>query len=278
MAKATRIHLLLIDPQFDFTDPSGALFVPGAEKDAPRVAKLIDRLAKHLDDIHVTVDSHQEMDISHPMWFKDPGGMHPTPFTLIPPEDMESGKWTTTLPGCFKRTLEYTKALKAGNRFVHTIWPEHCLIGTRGHAIQSDIRKALADWCRMHYCQVDYVTKGSNPWTEHFSGVKAEVPDPADPSTQVNTRLISTLGSEADIILIAGEAGTHCVRFTLEDIVTEFANPDYVKKMVVLEDAMSYVPDPPPFPGLFSKPANDFYARMKSMGVTFTTTDKFLSQ
>jgi hypothetical protein len=30
------------------------------------------------------------------------------------------------------------------------------------------------------------VTKGENPWTEHYSAVQAEVPDDDDPRTQLN--------------------------------------------------------------------------------------------
>ena len=34
--------------------------------------------------------------------------------------------------------------------------------------------------------QVHKLSKGENPWTEHYSAVLAEVPDPADEHTQLN--------------------------------------------------------------------------------------------
>ena len=70
-SSSRKIHLLVIDPQNDFCDPNGSLYVPGAEKDMSRLAKLIDSMRHRLSDIHVTLDSHRKVDISHPIWFKD---------------------------------------------------------------------------------------------------------------------------------------------------------------------------------------------------------------
>ena len=81
--------------------------------------------------------------------------------------------------------------------------------------------EALLDWERDNYAAVDIVTKGSNYFVEHFSAVQAEVVDPTDPSTQINTDLISTL-MEADEILIAGEAGSHTLADTVRDIANCF--------------------------------------------------------
>ena len=66
-----KLHLLLIDPQNDFCDPSGSLHVAGADRDMDRLALMIHRLAGKLSDIHVTLDSHRKVDISHPLWWRD---------------------------------------------------------------------------------------------------------------------------------------------------------------------------------------------------------------
>ena len=79
----TRIHLVVIDPQNDFCDPQGALYVPGAAEDVERLARLVDRLRDRIDDIHITLDSHRRVDISHPMWWSDARGRAPDPFTRI---------------------------------------------------------------------------------------------------------------------------------------------------------------------------------------------------
>jgi nicotinamidase-related amidase len=84
--------LVVIDPQNDFCDPSGSLFVAGANQDMSRLAKMVKRLGKKVDDIHVTLDSHRIVDISHPLWWKDSAGKHPAPFTMITAADVDPGR------------------------------------------------------------------------------------------------------------------------------------------------------------------------------------------
>ena len=98
-----------------------------------RLALMIHRLRDRLTDVHVTLDSHRRVDISHPLWFRDSDGGHPAPFTAIQAADLRSGRWTTTHPGAWDRTVAYLEALEAGGRYPHVVWPEHCLIGTGGH-------------------------------------------------------------------------------------------------------------------------------------------------
>ena len=82
-------------------------------------------------------------------------------------------------------------------------WPPHCLIGSEGHNVHPRLFDSLKKWENKRFGVVDYVTKGSNLWTEHFSAVQAEVPDPTDPDTQINARLIETL-EDADLIVNTG--------------------------------------------------------------------------
>lgn len=268
-----KIHLLIIDPQNDFCDPKGSLFVPGADEDIKRLAKMIARLSVKLDDIHVTLDSHRKVDISHPIWWRGSSGAHPPPFTLIAASDVADGRWSTTMPSFHRRSLDYLRALETAGRYPHTIWPEHCLIGDAGHNVAPVLAAAIHDW-EDRFAQADFVTKGSNPWTEHFSAVKAEVPDPEDPTTQVNTRLVQTL-EDADLILLAGEAETHCVLNTVADVADSFSNAKYVEKMVWLTDATSPVPDPPGTT-LFSDKLKQVFATLKGRGMKTATTKDFL--
>lgn len=263
-----KIHLVVIDPQKDFCDPNGSLFVPGADEDMKRLAGLVTRLKDKLYDIHVTLDSHRKVDISHPMWWKDSSGNHPAPFSIVTVADVEAGKWTTTQPGMYKRSLAYLRSLEAGGRYPHCIWPYHCLIGDEGHTVVPELSGAIHDW-EDRFATADFITKGSNIWTEHFSAVQAEVPDPEDPSTQVNTRLIQTL-EDADIILLAGEALSHCVANTVRDIASNFSDPKYVEKIHLLRDATGNV-------GTFEKFGDDFLAEMQPKGMKITTTEEFLS-
>ena len=270
-----KIHLLIIDPQNDFCNPNGSLYVPGAEEDVKRLAGMVNRMKDKLDDIHVTLDSHRKVDIAHPIWWKDASGAHPGPFTLISAADVEAGRWTTTMPSFLKRSLLYLRSLEANGRYPHTIWPEHCLIGDEGHNVAPELACAIHDW-EDRFAQADFVTKGSNPWTEHFSAVQAEVPDPEDPTTQVNTSLIQTL-EEADMVLLAGQASTHCVMNTVSDIANSFSDASYIQKLVWLTDSTSPVPDPPGTT-LFSDKLRQVFSELTGKGMKTSTTADFLRQ
>jgi len=267
-----RIDLLIIDPQNDFCDPAGALSVPGANADMSRLAGMIHRLKDKIDDIHVTLDSHHFVDIAHPVFWLDSTGKHPAPFTIIAASDVENGTYRATNPQFQQRVLDYVKTLEVNGRYPLCVWPVHCLIGSWGYIVYPELFDALLQW-EKDFAMVDYVTKGSNLWTEHYSAVQADVPDPEDPDSQLNMRLIETL-QDADIILLAGEAKSHCLANTVIDIANNFGEEN-IKKMVLLTDATSTVPDPPGttmFTDFSEKFQNDMVAR----GMQLSTTGEFL--
>ncbi len=263
-----KVHLVVIDPQVDFCDPRGALYVKGAECDIQRLTAMVTRIAPKLDDIHVTLDSHRLIDVAHPIFWKDSSGNPPAPFTIISAKDVETGKWTPVLPSVYKRMLDYVRALETNGRYPLCIWPPHCLIGSQGHCVMPDLHRALQGWEAHRFAMVDYVTKGSNPWTEHYSAVCADVPDPSDPGTQINTRFIQTL-MEADLVAIAGEAGSHCLANTVRDIARNFGDDSYIRRLVLLEDATS------PVPG-FENLQTDFIKEMRGRGMQIARTTDFL--
>jgi nicotinamidase-related amidase len=263
-----KVHLLIVDPQFDFCDPTGALNVPGADKDMERVAEMIKRLGGRLEDIHVTLDQHHLLDVAHPMMWRDKDGNPPAPFTIISAKEIEDGTWTPIRPSFTRKMIEYAKGLESGGRYPLCIWPPHCLIGSPGAVIAEPIRDALEAWISDSPAIVDFVSKGSNIWTEHYSGVKAELPDPGDPSTQLNVRLIQTL-EEADMVLIAGEAGSHCLANTVRDIADGFSDDSYIAKFVLLTDGTS------PVPG-FENLQDEFIAEMTARGMQTSTCEEVL--
>lgn len=267
-----RIDLLIIDPQNDFCDPKGALSVPGADADMSRLAGMIHRLKDKIDDIHVTLDSHHFVDIAHPVFWLDSTGKHPAPFTIITASDVENGTYRATNPQFQKRVLDYVKSLEVNARYPLCVWPVHCLIGSWGYIVYPELFDALLKW-EKDFAMVDYVTKGSNLWTEHYSAVQADVPDPEDPDSQLNMRLIETL-QDADIILLSGEAKSHCLANTVIDIANNFGE-DNIKKMVLLEDATSSVPDPPGTT-MFTDFADKFVKDMVARGMQISSTADFL--
>lgn len=268
-----KIRLLVIDPQVDFCE-GGALPVPGGNGDMERLAAMVTRLGGRIDDIAVTLDSHRTIDIAHPAWWVDSQGRNPAPFTLITSADLAAGTWTPRNPDWRQRSTDYVKALETAGKYVLIIWPEHCLIGSPGHAVHPALFKALQGWEKTEFGMVNYVTKGANPFTEHYSAVAAEVPDQDDPSTMLNADLIDAL-RESDVILIAGEALSHCVKATVEDIADNIG-AEHVRKFVLLEDCTSPIPAAPGTPD-FPAIAADFVERMKARGMRVAKSTEFLA-
>lgn len=269
-----KMHCLIIDPQMDFcvpnghyNVPTGALLVNGALDDMKRLAKWINKNLSKIEDIHVTLDSHHLLDVAHPGFWKNSSGQNPTPFTVISHSDVQKGIWVPVAAGAYNRMLTYTKSLETSKRYPLCIWPPHCLIGTPGASVVPELMKELDNWCKLTTSSIDFVTKGSNIWTEHYSAMQAEVPDPADPSTHLNTTLIQTI-EQADILVWAGEAGSHCLANSMKDAFDAFG-PDSIKKSVVLTDCTS------PVTG-FEKNQEDFFKEFASKGVQFVKSTDFL--
>lgn len=263
-----QIILLAIDPQVDFTSPTGSLFVPGADKDMERLAKAVVKNKDIIDRIVCTTDAHRSLHIAHPVWWVDTNRRHPDPFTAITEEDVcgSNPKWRATNPGFQEISEKYVQALKSQGNYTLMIWPPHCLIASEGFCVDKTLFSAFQQW-EEQFAVVDYVTKGSNMFTEHYSAFKAEVYDPDDADgTGPNMKLVQYL-KDAQYIYIAGEASSHCVRATVMDIAKHFGD-DYVKKFVFLEDASSPVP-------IAKQAADDFISEMVAKGMRITTTDKF---
>lgn len=268
-----KTHLVIIDPQNDFCDPQGSLYVKGAETDMVRLAAFIDKHTDKIQNISVTLDSHHIFDIAHPAFWVDSAGKHPAPLaTMISHDDVKKNVWMPKRSGMIKHCLDYTQKLEANNRYPLMIWPPHCIIGSWGNNVYPVLLDALNRWAINHCSTISYVTKGSNVYTEHYSAIKADVPMPNDPSTNLNTQFIQSI-ERADNILVAGEASSHCVMYTVKDIVNEF-DAASLSKMILLTDAMS----PVQAPGIdFPKMAQDFITDMQSKGLRTDTTVGWMS-
>ena len=270
---AEKIELLIIDPQVDFCDPNkGALYVQGAEGDMERLSDMIDRVGKQISKIDVTLDCHHKIDVAHPGMWRNSEGNNPAPFTIITSQDIKSGTWLPIYPSETKRFTQYTENLETSGRYPLCIWPPHCLIGTEGNNIYPILFKTLSKWVDMRRRNINFVSKGSNIFTEHYSAIKAEVPDPSDPTTQIDSRDVGLINSlmKADIVVIAGEAGSHCLANTVRDIADGFNDDSYIQKLVLLKDATS------PVSG-FETLQDDFIKEMTSRGMQISDTTSFLN-
>ena len=98
--------------------------------------------------------------------------------------------------------------------------------------------------------------------------MRAEVPDANDPSTQLNVAWLAEL-DRAELIVIAGEAGSHFVRATTEDIADHLPS-GRLDKLVLLTDCMSPV-------GSFEAEQQAFVDDMRKRGLRLSTSIEVLA-
>jgi nicotinamidase/pyrazinamidase len=277
------IQLLIIDPQNDFCDlpadwcpgnpvtgevASPALPVVGAHADMLRLAQLIQEGASGISSIGVTLDSHHRFDIAHPTFWSTGSGAPVGPFTPITATQVRNGDYVPKDMTMLPRALAYIDELEQRGRYTLMVWPVHCEIGSWGHNVHAAVKTAYNRWEDSRQAMVQKINKGSNPWTEHYSAMQAEVPDAEDTATQLNTALIASL-DQADLLIIAGEASSHCVKATTEHIVGNLPSGN-TGKVVLLTDCMSPV-------GGFEAQHQAFLDDMAGRGVALSTSVAMLS-
>jgi nicotinamidase-related amidase len=260
--------LFIIDPQKDFIDDPdymGSLAVSGAYADMQRLSNHIDKAKP--DMIVVTMDTHEKMHIANPMWWINEKGENPNPFTLITVKDVEAGNWRAALPEKQEHSLSYVKELAKNGKYVLCVWPYHCIEGTEGHKVSNVVATSLANWEVATGKKVEYVYKGQNQNTEMYSGLKAEVVIPEDNKTEINNKLIKYLGG-FDIVEVAGEAKSHCVASTVNDLIFGFGKN--ANKIVILENCMSSVTG-------FEQNGDDFINFAKKAGCEIAQVEELTS-
>jgi len=250
-----RTHLLIVDPQNDFCDlPQSdcpldmgsrggrlkpGLPVPGAHQDMMRLAAFIERHRERFDAITVTLDTHHHVGIERPAFWRQADGGPVPPFTAITAAALRAGAFRPVREELRPYVQAYAEALESAGRYTLMVWPEHCELGTWGGNVHARVLAAYNRWEESRGRPVTKVLKGLNGLTEHYSAVRAEVPDPSDPRTDLNCELLDDL-RPAERILIAGEAGSHCVRATLEHLLT-YLPPGSGRGYVLLSDCTSPV-------------------------------------
>lgn len=250
-----KILMLIIDMQNDFCQPEGALYVKGAEKDISRLSKFIRKNSEKIHNIILTQDYHNVIDISHPVFWEDKHGKHPAPFTEINLKQILGGIWKPRFQK--EKAIEYIRKLEKNGDFHHTVWPEHCIIGSDGAAIHSGVLEPVKDWARKGSFY-EVVEKGTHPLTEHFGALKANVPMPGSPETQINTDLVNKL-SAAGRIYIAGEARSHCVAITVRQMIH---TAGLARKLYIIQDCMTDIEG-------FGAEADKIYDKARAEGAKF---------
>lgn len=255
----TRICLVVIDVQNTFCIPGFELFVAGrggngAVEDNRRLCRFIYQNLGYLTQITATLDTHHAMQIFHSIFLVDEQGNHPQPFVQISEADVLVGRWkfNPAIADSLELTpeygqeylLHYTRRLRQRQKYELTVWPYHVMLGSIGHALVSAVEEAIFFHGIARTSWTDFEVKGDNPLTEHYSAIGPEVLDGPDgrPVGWKNKRFLEKL-DQFDRVIIAGQAKSHCVAWTIDDLLTDIQeqDPELVKKVYLLNDCSSAV-------------------------------------
>lgn len=278
-----RISLMLIDVQNTFCMPGFELFVGGrsgngAVEDNIRLCEFIYSNLGNIAHIIATMDTHRSQQIFHPIFFVDAEGNHPAPYTDIHLEELQSGRWkfNPVLAPQFEiapeygqqMMIHYAEGLAKKGKYALTIWPYHAMLGGIGHALVPAVEEAIFFHSHARTDQPHFAIKGDKPFTENYSVVGPEVL--TGPMGEVlgthDPQFIQHL-QEVDKLYIAGQAKSHCVAWTVQDLLDDIlaTDPELAKKVYLLDDCSSAVV----VPGVVdhTEAANDAYARFAQAGM-----------
>jgi nicotinamidase/pyrazinamidase len=264
-------RLLVIDPQNDFCDiPGAALPVKGANADMTRLASFMRQAGAEISELTVTLDSHASIGIERVTFWLDAQGAAVAPFTQIIADDVRQNRYRPRDAGLTEQVITYLDKLEGRGRYRLMVWPVHCVVGSWGHNVHADVATQIAEWELRRQRPCLRVLKGLNPMTEQYSAVQAEVPIFNDPLTQPNLALIDAARPRDGMLLVAGEAASHCVAATLRDLL-DTLSPAERSRVVLLKDCMS------PVDG-FEDQATQFFAEAAAQGARLLTSTQVLGE
>jgi nicotinamidase-related amidase len=281
---AERTALLLVDVQNTFCLPEFELFVGGrsgrgAIEDNRRLCEFVYRHLARVTQVIVTLDTHTSTQIFHPLFWVGADGEHPAPHTVITPEDIESGRWQVNrhVAGAVAPTedfdvpawaLHYVRRLHEGGKYPLVVWPYHSMVGGIGHAMVAAVEEAVFFHSIARQSPTRVEIKGLSPLTENYSVLRPEVTEDAAGFAvgELNRALLDHLLS-FDRVIVAGQAKSHCVAWTVEDLLREIRkrDPRLAERVFLLDDCSS----PVVVPGVadFTDPAEEAYARFAEAGM-----------
>jgi nicotinamidase-related amidase len=258
-----KLHLLLIDAQKDFCFPEGSLYVAGrsgrgAIDDNDRTARFIYRNLRHITEITTTLDTHFAYQIFSPMFWLTKDGAHPQPFRFVTSDEVRSGELRPNprvaalytggnYPWLLDYVTHYCTQLEKSGKYQLYLWPYHCLLGGDGHALVPIIHEARLFHAFVRGSQTMSEVKGGSPFTENYSVLSPEVLLTHDGRTvgQRNTEFIKKL-LDSDAVVIAGQAASHCVKSSIDDLLDQIVAHDakLASKVFIMTDCMSAVTVP----------------------------------
>lgn len=255
----TKTWLMLIDVQNTFCIPGFELYVAGrtglgAVEDNARLCEFIYHNLGNITHITATMDTHLTMQVFHAIFFVDNDGNHPAPYTDIHASELRAGKWRFN-PALApelgiapeygeEMMIHYAEQLEKRGKYALTIWPYHAMLGGIGHALVSSVGEAIFFHSVARLAQTDIVIKGDTPFTENYSVIGPEVlTGPMGETLGTHDQRFIEKLQQFDRLIIAGQAKSHCVAWTVSDLLEDInaVDPELAKKVYLLEDCSSPV-------------------------------------
>lgn len=228
----------MVDFQNDFCDPRGALFVPGADQDCVRVAEFLRVHAAHVDALYVSCDRHPRMHVAHPCFWRSLTGDALGPFDTVSFERLRSGACVPVRVGYVQTVAGYLAFRAYTGKGPLYLWPEHCVRGSWGQAVHPLIVEAVRFWQRAHRTRhPQFFFKGENPCVEQFSVLSSEYLASQGTADSLFVKRCQMLRAH-ERIFVAGEALSHCVVCTLQDM----QRAGVLSRVSLLKDGSSVVP------------------------------------
>ncbi|HVX23872.1 MAG TPA: hypothetical protein VG992_00820 [Candidatus Saccharimonadales bacterium] len=283
----TKVGMLVIDAQNTFCHPKGELYVAGhsgtgAVDDSRRLVEFGYRNLGLISAFDCTLDTHRAFAVFHPSFLVNAQGEHPAPFTTVTHQEVQDGVWQPSLfmtsalgislMAAQQHLAHYTAQLEQAGRYALTVWPYHGMLGDKGHCLVS----GLAELANFHGlargAQPGFEVKGTHPLVENYSVLGPEVtalfngaPVPR------NTAFIDKL-LRYDALIIAGQAKSHCVAWTIDDLLRDIVaqDPQLARKVYLLEDCTTPIVVKDPAGGViydYGPEADAAFDKFKSAGM-----------
>lgn len=274
-----------------FTAGGGTLYVPGAEMDCYRGAKFILDNLPLVTCIADSLDTHRVWQIFHPDMWRDENGAPPPPFTALGFVNNAIRCLVTnrTYTSLFnqKLALRYVQMLAAQGSPPLTIWPYHARLGSTHHPLMPILSEVSMFHEIARRTEADVEIKGYQQMTESYGICGDEIwnIDGTTVGEELRKPFINLL-MRHKVIIVMGEASSHCVRMTVEQIKRALmaADPALVRRLHIMTDCMSPVPaipgteTDPNHPLNFPAVAENAFRQWASEGLTLVkSTDNFLA-
>ena len=288
------VEMVAIDMQKDFCFPEGSLFVAGrggagAVEDSDRIARLIYGNLERITALTATMDTHYPLQIFFAAFWRDAQGAALAPHTIIALEDVQSGRYrpapglaaALSLPDdewLAKQCEHYCAELERAGKYQLYIWPEHCLLGSAGHMMAGVFHEARLFHAYARDSENRVEIKGGHALSENYSVFNPEVLtrwDGQGSLVEKRSDFIDRL-LRRDAIVFVGQAASHCVKSSLDDLLDEIAARDpaaaekCAQKCYVVTDCMSAVTIPDGAGGFladFTDNAEQAYRRYADAGM-----------